>query len=60
MPQVPQLSQKNRKIRSSQFLAYVTLPIWDLNQAMQITHFEQLLDGVYDFSDRIYEERLRK
>ena len=59
MPPVCHLGMKKRKIATSQFMAYVSLPLWDLNQAMHITHFEQLLDGVYDFSDRIYEERLR-
>ena len=59
MPKRPQLSLKNRKIRAATWLAYVTMPIWDLNQAMELTHFEQLLDGVYNFSDRIYKERFR-
>lgn len=59
MPRIPEKSTNIRKVNRSKLHAYTQMPVWDLNQALEITRFENLLE-VYDFSNRIYKERLGK
>ena len=56
---VPKKSACVRKSDRSKLHAYTQLPVWDLNQALEITKFENLLES-FDLSNRVYEERLSK
>ena len=59
MPAAPEKSANVRKAALCKLNAATQIPLWDLNQGLEISRFETLLETL-DFSNRVYEERLGK